>query len=49
MNEDLQKVPQRLKINKLSFNIPKTHHMVFSNIRKKVKLHIKMEGNIQQL
>ncbi len=30
---------------KLSLNIPKTHYMVFSNIRTKVKLDIKIEGN----
>ncbi len=45
MNEELQKVSQLLKTNKLSLNIPKTHYMVFSNIRKKVKLDIKIEGN----
>ncbi len=37
MNEELQKVSQWLKTNKLSLNIPKTHYMVFSNIRKKRK------------
>ncbi len=45
MTEELQKISQWLKTNKLSLNIPKTHYMVFSNIRKKVKLDIKTEGN----
>ncbi len=45
MNAELQKVSQWLKTNKLSLNIPKTHYMVFSNIRKKVKLDIKIGGD----
>ncbi len=45
MNEELQKVSEWLKTNKLSLNIPKTHYIVFSNIRKKVKLDVKMERN----
>ncbi len=45
MNQELQNVSQCLKTNKLSLNIPKTRYMVFSKIRKKVNLDMKIEGN----
>ncbi len=34
-----------VETNKLSLNILKTNYMVFSNIKKKTKIDIKIEGN----